>query len=376
VYPYSGMRTSQHYNRLRRTRSVRTQSSALAQDVSHRHSVARGAAYWHMLANPWTTAGVRPPSLLPYPTALIRSQTRYAYTTSAGNTDLAIYINPGLGASANDSVTVERCKINFLQFTGAGVGSGTTRIADKNQVFLYGAAEQYRPIAMGVRLLNLTQADAVAGCVYGRLGLAAPGVAFPDPTIADVINSKGDQTALVRAWPENRELRFVWHPVTQDNSLFTNTTDVGPDSALGDVSLYHQRNAVIQLVCTSSAVQAIEVEVVTWYEYIPQEAFRDAFDVEMSVISSADMASATGAAGSAGNQRPGLARPVEVSSALGEAGITTRVTDAAIAAARTPFDAAEGVVRRASGAVDSVLGARSSPVRHVPRSRTRPRLVQ
>jgi len=354
------MRTSGYYKRLRSRRAVRGAGLALSHDISHRHSIARGAAYWHMIANPWTTHGVRPPSLVPMPTSLLRSQTRHAYSTTTGNTDLMIIANPGLGGAPSLQQADSNCKLNFVQFAGT-VGSGVWRVSDRNQVYLNTSAETYRPIAMGVRLLNLTQADGIAGCVYARMSNTAPGTFPAAPTATNVSNAKGDSTAVVKAWPEDRELRFVWHPSSQDNSEFTVPSDFGPDADSGDVYNSHQRNSFLELCVTSSTVMTIEVEVVTWYEYIPTETYRDAVDVEMAVVASSDVAAATAAAGSASNTRPALMRPVEIAQSLTQGGIGTAAADAAIAAVRTPVDAAERLVRTGGNAFDRLMTSRRAP---------------
>jgi len=367
VSRYQGMRTAARFSRLARSRGVRAEARALSRDVSHRHSVARGSAYWHMLANPWTEDGVRLPSLVAMGTSLVRSQTRTTFTSTAGNSDVLINVMPGLYAQSASSAPESFAKITIVQIDGSNVVSGLARTPDKNQTFLSTCLESYRPIAMGVRLINLTAADGVAGCVFGRLRVDPPGFLPADPVAADLSVLKNDPTAYVRPWGPDRELRFVWHPANQDNSMFTPGGDRGPEANASAATVPHQRSPMIVLGCVSSGVQTLEIEVVTWYEYVPLEAFRDVLDVEMAVISSADVAAATGAAGSAAMHPVALTRPTSVSNALASSGVTSRVAAGAVAAARAPFDAAAGVVMAGAGVVDSVLGARVS--RRVPHAR-------
>jgi len=214
---------------------------------------------------------------------------------------------------------------------------------------------------MGLRVLNLTGADGSAGCGYARLANTHVGTYPPLPTSSTVALVRGDATAVVKAWPEDRELRYVWHPSSQDNSEFTHPSDAGPDADAASAPVNHQRSSFLELCITSSTVMTIEVEVVTWYEYIPTEIYRDAVDVEMAVVAASDVSAATAAAGSTSATRPGLMRPVEISQALVQGGIGTAAADAAVAAIRTPVDAAERLVRTGGNAFDRLMTSRRGP---------------
>jgi len=323
----------------------------LANDVSHHHSIGRGAAYLHLLADPWTSVGVRPPTVLPVPTALIRSQTRTAYTTTAGNDTVFIRVVPGVSATASSSATADQAKIIISQFA-AGVASGLARTPDRNQQFLYTSGETYRPIAMGVRILNISAADTVHGAAYGRLTVADPGTFLGDPSNTDVVNAKGDVTASVRPWPPSREIRFSWHPMSQENMEFSVVSDRGPEVGSGGSNLvWRQRSPAIDIAIAIQQATALEVEVVTWYEMVPTEVNRDVHDVDMSSISSGDVMLANQQSGVAAMRHP-LDRAVGQADALSSRGFTQAVSQAFHDASQVPITVAEDT----SALVQSVIG--------------------
>jgi len=364
--PRRGLATNPSGRRKRVARSgfQRRAAGALMQDVSHRNSIARGAAYIHMLADPWNSTGVRPPHTIPIPTMLFRSRTRFGISPSSvasGSNNLVIRVWPGAGAhsAADDPVENSQVKAQYFAHnpsTGLESLASTTK-EDANAHFLYSSCVSYRPVAMGVRVLCATPNDDVGGVVYARLHTDPPGsldLSSSSSAFGDIAN---DRNSSMAPWTPSRELKFVWHPTSQDNLNFTTiVSDAGPDAAADSDDVIHQHDSAIEIAIQTGTTASTNyiVSIVTWYECIVQDGYHDIVDTSLSGISSSDATLAQQLAAGSDPHPELLRRPGAMSERLSRAGITRAVSDVAHRAAGT----LSGTIESSLGVVDSVLGVR------------------
>jgi len=343
-------------SRARRSARVGSRSVAgsIAHDASHRASCARGAAYFHMVADPWDARPVRGASLLPVETALLRSQTRIGMTADGANgANILIRVSPGLGTAPSGTVWDNtNAKIQWASWdpVNGDVIKAPTFIPDQRAVQLYDAVSQYRPLAMGVRIITTTREDDVAGCAFVKI---TPNTYYgTDPT--DLTNAyaaqiANDPEAVLLAWNSSREISAVWQPLDQDNFEFTRPSDIGPDvhdatftapSSLSINKTNHQRTPYLEFYIQAGTDAAVnyQVQVVTIYEVIPRSDWNDILDVDMAHVAAADVSAARAqVAGSSGQL---VLNPQRVSNGLRDRGFGRVVADAAIDA----YGSASGVV--------------------------------
>lgn len=335
---------------------------SLQMDTSHRHSVGRGAAYYHMLANPWADRPVRPPHALPIPTSLVKSITRTTMTPDDGEAIVGalIRIHPGVGATTSGTVDNSNNKVVYQYFDSAAMFGTQQRVRDRVANFMYANGDTYRPIAMGVRITNTTQADLVGGHVLCRLDHKADTTSAPNLAYANVEDVENDTSVTIRSWDSSRRLQFAWHPMNQSNSEFMVVSDSGPDyGASGANPVLHNRSPNIELVVRFEAGSAptLILETCTWYEFVPKEEVRDFFPTRISVLSPADVTSAAASVTNYVGSSPAIDRSERTSSGLTAAGVGIAAANAAVDAlengADTVVGVARGAVRRFGEALDT-----------------------
>jgi len=334
---------------------------SLQMDTSHRHSVGRGAAYYHMLANPWADRPVRPPHALPIPTALVKSITRTTMSFDVADNLIGalIRIHPGVGAVSGSGVDNSTNKIVYQYFVSGALHGTQTRVRDRVSNFMYTNADTYRPVAMGVRLTNTSQADIVGGHVVCRLDHKADSSSVPNLSYDNVTDVENDTSVTIRSWDSSRRLQFAWHPMNQANSEFLPVSDSGPDYGSGANPVVHNRSPNIEIVAHFDVETAptFIVEVCTWYEFVPKEEVRDFFPARISVLSPSDVTSAAASVTNYVGSTAAIDRSERTSTGLSAAGVGVAAANAAVDALENGADTvvgfARGAVRRVGDALDA-----------------------